>query len=78
MENNKNVIPVRPRRYSVNYKGLHGWVEYHPATKTWQWTFKAQFTIKNGGSENTKEEAELQLKKYIDTAAVSKNIRSVD
>lgn len=78
MEKTGTVIHVKPRRYPVHYKGLHGFVEYKPSDKSWHWSFKAQFTIKNEGTAPSKEHAELELKRYIDTAAVSKNIRSID
>jgi hypothetical protein len=73
-----NVTRVPPRRYQVNYKGLHGWVEYAPSLKKWRWSFKAQMTIKHDGETETKDHAELEMKKFMDVAAVSKNLRSVD
>lgn len=73
-----NVTRPPPRRYQVNYKGLHGWVEYKPSIKKWEWTFKAQMTIKHDGITDTKDLAELEMKKFMDVAAVSKNLRSVD
>lgn len=73
-----NVIKVPPRRYQVNYKGQFGYVEYKPSTKQWHWSFKAVATLKNDGIQETKEAAELELKKFIDAAAMSKHIRSVD
>ncbi len=78
MDKKDNVLKVPPRRYQVNRNGLHGYVEYKPTTKRWYWTFKAQLTIKNEGDALSKEAAELELKKFMDAAAVSKNVRSID
>lgn len=73
-----NVVNVPPRRYQVNYKGLHGWVEYRPSDKSWHWSLKLQMTIRNEGKENSREKAELELKKVMDVTASSKNVRSID
>jgi hypothetical protein len=73
-----NVTRVPPRRYQVNYKGLHGYVEYRPSDKKWRWTFKAVMKITHDGEQETKDAAELEMKKFMDVAAVSKNLTSVD
>lgn len=73
-----NVIKVPPRRYQVNHKGFHGWIEYKPSDNKWHWSSKVQFTITNTGEEKTQAEAELELKKYLATASASKHARSVD
>lgn len=73
-----NVTRVPPRRFPVHYKGLHGFVEYKPSDKKWHWTFKAQMTIKNAGEEESKDKAITALKAYIDVAATSKHITSLD
>lgn len=72
------VIQVPPRRKRVLHRGMHGWLIYAPATGKWHWTFKAQFTVTNGGVEDTEAAAELELKKFMEAAAISKNITSLD
>lgn len=78
MNSGSNVTRVPPRRHTVYYKGLHGHVEYKPSTKKWYWIFKTQLTIKNEGEQTTQAAAELELKKFMDVAAKSKSVRSVD
>ena len=73
-----NVVKVKPRRERVLYRGLHGWVEYVPTQKLWRWQFKAQATINNTGEKSTKDEAIVELKKFMEVAAISPNIRSID
>lgn len=62
------------------HKGLSGWVEYHPGTKTW--SFKLKFTTINStlGDTDTEAEAVLALKTAIDTLLSVEGaiIRSVD
>jgi hypothetical protein len=77
-EKKDNVVKVPPRRVLVSYKGMHGWVEYRPSTHKWDWTFKAQFTIVNKGTEATQAQAEFEMKKFMEKASVSPNIKSVD
>lgn len=72
------VISVPPRRRRVIYKGLHGWIEYVPSEKAYRWTFKVQLTIKQEGIEKTESKAELELKRFMEKAAVSKNVISID
>ena len=74
-ENNVRVIA---RRYRVNHKGLHGFIEYLPKTKLWQWTLKLIFSTTQSSIENTKEQAELELKREIEVVADSKHVRSTD
>jgi hypothetical protein len=78
MELKQNVHTMKPRRHRVLYKGLHGWIEYVPSKKQWHWSFKAQMTIKNEGEAKTEAEATLALKQYMEAAAVSTNVRSID
>lgn len=78
MEKNVTTLKVPARRIQVNYKGLHGWLTYDTNDKRWHWTFKAQFVVQNNGDEPTREKAELAMKRFMDAAAVSKSIRSVD
>lgn len=65
--NPDNVIRVPPRRYRVFHKGMHGWVEYHPGTKSWTYKLKYHFRFENKGTANTEAEAVLALKSTIDT-----------
>ncbi len=71
-------IRVVARRYRVVHKGLHGFVEYLPTTKLWQWTLNLLFSTKQTSVESTKEQAELELKREIEVVADSKHVRSVD
>jgi len=74
-----NVIVVPPRRRRVHYKGMFGWVEYHPSTKSWTFTFKYQVTGTYGGMSPSEAEAVLELKRAIDiVSSGGTTIRSVD
>lgn len=63
-----NVIHVSPRRYRVNYKGLHGWVEYHPVSKTWEFVIKLQYVQVHRGETPSEAEAVLEIKRAIEIA----------
>jgi len=79
MDPPNNVIRVPPRRYRVNYKGMHGWVEYHPVTRTWTHTVKIQSTTTLKGEAPSEAEAVLELKKVIEIAAGGgTSLRSID
>lgn len=75
-----NVVKVPPRREIVSHKGLHGFVEYHPARKLWSWTLKLVYTIKHTGEARRKEEAALEAKTLMEKVAggTTKNVRSID
>lgn len=74
-----NVIKVPPRRERVIHKGMHGWVEYHPGTKTWTYSFKYQVTFRHTGECTSKAEAALEVKRAIDIiAGEGTSVRSVD
>jgi len=79
--NNKmaTVIHVKPRRFQVNHKGFHGFVQFKPGDPpTWEWTLKLQTTIKQSGIQDSKEAAMLELKQFIEVASQSKTLRSID
>ena len=75
-----NVINVPPRRSAVHYKGLHGFVEYHPATKLWTFKLKLLQRLVINGTANSMEEAKLLLKQKIEVAMSGggKNLSSED
>lgn len=73
-----NVVHVKPRRFAVHHKGFHGFVEFKPSDKTWEWTLKLQTTIKQSGIQESKEAAMLELKQFIEVASQSKTLRSID
>lgn len=77
---NNNVIRVPPRRYKVMHKGMHGWVEYHPVTKTWTYQLKWTTLTTHTGSATTEADAVLELKTSIDTliSADASRMRTVD
>jgi hypothetical protein len=78
-DNNSNVIRVPPRRYRVFHKGMHGWVEYHPGTRTWSYKFKYEVKFSLGGQAPTEADAVLQLKIAMDDLAKGgSSIRSTD
>lgn len=76
-----NVIRVPPRRYRVIHKGMHGWVEFHPSSKMWSYSFKFQTTNVAKGEMKTEAEAVLQIKTVIDlikSGSADTSIRSID
>jgi hypothetical protein len=77
---NDNVVKVPPRRVAVHYKGLHGYVEYHPSTKKWTFTLKLLQRIVINGVADSLEEGKLLLKQKIEVAMSGggKNISSED
>lgn len=79
-ETKDNVITVTPRRRMVMYKGLHGWLEYRPRLKVWQFKLKLQHTTTIQGECSSENEAELELKRKIEVAlsGKNKNVRTVD
>ena len=79
MPNDNNVIYVKPRRHRVVYKGMHGWVEYHPGTRTWSYRLKTLVTFTHEGDTRTEAEAVLELKRAIDIlTATNSTTRSID
>jgi hypothetical protein len=72
------VVHVQPRRFAVHHKGFHGFVEFKPSDKTWEWTLKLQTVIKQHGVQDSKEAAVLELKQFIEVATQSKTLRSID
>lgn len=79
MTNNK-IVELKPRRVQVNYKGLHGYVEYHPQSKKWTATLKLLQRIVVNDVADSMEEAKLKLKQKIDVAMSGggKNLSSED
>jgi hypothetical protein len=78
-DNNVNVIRVPPRRYRVVHKGMHGWVEYHPGTRTWSYSMKYAIKFTLGGRTPTEAAAVLELKIAIDELAKAGSaVRSVE
>jgi len=77
---NDNVVKVPPRRMSVHYKGLHGYVEYHPSSKKWTFTLKLLQRIVINGTADSAEHAKLELKQKIEIALSGggKNLSSED
>lgn len=73
-----NNVRAIARRYRVVHKGLHGWIEYIPTKKVWQWILKLSFSTTQTSTEPTRERAELELKKEIEIVADSRHVRSVD
>lgn len=74
-----NVIRVPPRRFPVRYKGMHGWVEYHPVSKTWTYKVKLLVTQTYEGEAPTEAEAVLEVKRVIEIVAVGgTSFRSID
>lgn len=75
-----NVIRVPPRVTRVHHRGLHGRIEYHPATKRWTFTLKLLQRVLINGDAASLEEAKLRLKQKIDVALTSggKNLSSED
>lgn len=74
-----NIVRVPPRRKRYYHKGMHGWVEYHPSTKTWTYTLKLQITTVHKETLDTEAEAVLQLKRAIEIAiGGGVSIRSID
>lgn len=80
MTDKNNVVSVPPRRERVHYKGLHGYIEYHPNTRRWTFKLKLQHTVELEGEAATKDEAKLALKRQIEVAASGNNtkVRSID
>lgn len=72
------VVHVQPRRFQVNHKGFHGFVQFNPGDRTWEWSLKLQTTIKQNGVQDSREAATLELKQFIEVAAQSKTLRSID
>jgi hypothetical protein len=75
---NNNVIHVPPRRHRVVYKGMHGWVEYHPSTKSWTYRLRFETKFTHEGEARTEAEAVLELKCAIDILASSARNKSID
>jgi hypothetical protein len=73
-----NVIHVPPRRRRIVYKGMHGWVEYHPSTKTWSYKMRFETRFTHEGEARTEAEAVLELKVAIDVLSNSSRNRSID
>lgn len=75
-----NIIRVPPRRYKVLHKGMHGWVEYHPSTKTWSYSIKWQTTFTHMGEAAKEAEAVLELKTAIDVLSTGglATVRSIE
>lgn len=80
LDQGSNVITVPPRRKPVRYKGLHGWLEYIPSRKIWRSVLKLVYPVTHNEEHKTEAEAELHIKKLIDTAASgnNKHVRSTD
>jgi len=74
-----NVIHVPPRRRRVHHKGMFGWVEYHPSTKSWTYTIKFQVTYKHEGEMPSEAAAVLEVKRAIDSIPMtSRTVRSIE
>jgi len=75
-----NVIKVPPRRIRVHHKGMHGYVEFHPATKLWEFKLKLLQRIVINGTAASAEEGKLRLKQKIEVALSGggKNLSSED
>lgn len=78
MEQKSNVVSVPPRRVKITHKGLHGWVEYLPTAREWRWSLNTQITLKQNGTAKSKDEAALELKRFLEVAANGKHVRTVD
>jgi len=77
--NDKNkVVNIPPRTELINHKGLHATLRYNPNNKKWNWVLKTQYTVIQKGSQDDKATAILEAKGFMEIAAASKNVRSID
>lgn len=61
------------------HKGMSGWVEYHPGTKSWSYKLKWIITTEHQEGAATEAEAVLELKRTIDILMQNATtMRSVD
>ena len=60
-----SVHKVPPRRKPVYHKGMKGWIEYHPRTKTWTFKLKYQVTNVFEGESTSEAAAVYEIRAMI-------------